>query len=169
MTLYKKILTAVDLTAALTKEPNKELNEEAGKEGNKARDNNSLIMARSLAISGNKPQSIHLIHACEHPVTGYGESTGRNHAVTEIQIRQQVFPKLSQLAERFHIPQENLHIDFGSPAEVVHQLAHKIQADLIVSGSHGKSGLSLLLGSTASSILHDAKCDLLTVRISTTS
>ena len=156
MAHYKKILIAINLADAPAQLSDKNT-------GHKS--DNSLIIGRGLAISGNKPESIHIIHACEHPITGYGESTGKNHTVTETQIRQQIFPALSLLAEYFHIPNENLHIAFGSPANVVHQLAQKIQANLIVSGSHGKSGLSLLLGSTATSILHDAKCDLLTVKI----
>ena len=35
----------------------------------------------------------------------------------------------------------------------------------IVVGSHGRHGLALLLGSTASGVLHGAKCDVLAVRI----
>lgn len=37
--------------------------------------------------------------------------------------------------------------------------------DLIVVGSHGRHGLSLLLGSTANAVLHGAPCDVLAVRI----
>ena len=40
-----------------------------------------------------------------------------------------------------------------------------VGADLIICGSHGRHGLSLLLGSTANAILHGAKCDVLTVRL----
>jgi len=39
------------------------------------------------------------------------------------------------------------------------------QADLIVIGSHGRHGLQRLLGSTATPVLHNAKCDVLAVRI----
>ena len=37
--------------------------------------------------------------------------------------------------------------------------------DLIVIGSHGRHGLALLLGSTANSVLHHARCDVLAVRL----
>jgi universal stress protein A len=37
--------------------------------------------------------------------------------------------------------------------------------DLIVMGTHGQSGLKLLLGSTANSVLHGAGCDILAVRV----
>ena len=51
-----------------------------------------------------------------------------------------------------------------SVEEIVH-LAKDNQIDLIVMGSHGKNGLALLLGSTANSMLHHARCDVLAVRL----
>ena len=36
--------------------------------------------------------------------------------------------------------------------------------DLIVVGSHGEHGLALLVGSTTSGVLHEAACDVLSVR-----
>jgi len=44
-------------------------------------------------------------------------------------------------------------------------VAGEIKADLIVVGSHGRHGLGLLLGSTASSVVHHAACDVLAVRL----
>jgi len=37
--------------------------------------------------------------------------------------------------------------------------------DLIVVGSHGRHGLARLLGSTATRIVHNAKCDVIVVRL----
>ena len=53
----------------------------------------------------------------------------------------------------------------GRPDEAIVQTAVDRQADLIVVGSHGRHGLALLLGSTASSVVHHAKCDVLAVRL----
>jgi universal stress protein A len=47
----------------------------------------------------------------------------------------------------------------------VHRVAEEQQVDLVVTGSHGRHGLALILGSTANAILHGAKCDVLAVRI----
>lgn len=121
-----------------------------------------VASARQLARKGDM---LHLVHVAEHPVTGFGDLTGKNHRVSEIQIRQQLFPSLQTLATAFDVPTSNLHILFGDPADEIHALTAKLGGDLIVSGSHGKQGLRLLLGSTATSILHGAQCDVLTVRI----
>lgn len=142
MSNYKAILIAIDL--------DKE---------------NTVVVSRGLALSNNQPHKLHIAHACEHPISGYGEQMGKNHCCTEVQIRQQVFPKLKALCDEYDIPSDNLHITFGRPSDAVHDLAEKIDADLIISGSHGKHGLQLLLGSTANSIVHGAKCDVLTVRV----
>ena len=53
----------------------------------------------------------------------------------------------------------------GSPKTEILALAEDNNADLIVVGSHGRHGLGLLLGSTASSVLHHAKCDVMAVRL----
>lgn len=52
----------------------------------------------------------------------------------------------------------------GIPKSEVLRLAEEKQADMIVCGSHGRSGFELLLGSTANAILHHAPCDVLAVR-----
>lgn len=70
-----------------------------------------------------------------------------------------------ELAKSHNINEENIHIKIGSVAKEVKKFATEINADLIVVGSHGRHGIGLLLGSTASSVIHGAPCDLLVVRI----
>ena len=56
-------------------------------------------------------------------------------------------------------------IDFGVTHEQIVRYAKKKRADLIVMGTHGRSGLTrALLGSVASRVLSAAKCPVLTVR-----
>ena len=54
---------------------------------------------------------------------------------------------------------------YGRPEREVHRIAEESDVDLIVVGSHGRHGLALILGSTSTSILHGAKCDVLAVRV----
>jgi universal stress protein A len=52
----------------------------------------------------------------------------------------------------------------GDSVEEIVEIAKANQVDLIVMGSHGKHGLALWFGgSTANSMLHHARCDVLTV------
>ena len=70
-------------------------------------------------------------------------------------------------AGRINVAPEDVHVSIGAPATQVVETAKSVGADLIVVGSHGKHGLGLLLGSTANGVLHQAECDVLTVRIHT--
>ena len=53
----------------------------------------------------------------------------------------------------------------GDPREALIEMARREGADLIVVGSHGRSGLTkLLMGSVASHVVTHAPCDVLVVR-----
>lgn len=73
--------------------------------------------------------------------------------------------KLRGLAESLQIPETRRWLEVGNPGTEISALAERQNVDLIVLGSHGRSGLALLLGSTANAVLHHAKCDVLAVRI----
>lgn len=73
--------------------------------------------------------------------------------------------RLAEFADKFSIPTECRWLEIGSPKLEIIRIAEAHNVDLIVVGSHGRHGLQLLLGSTANSILHHAKCDVLAVRL----
>lgn len=54
----------------------------------------------------------------------------------------------------------------GNPAAEIVAYAEESGCDVIVLGSHATNGINLLLGSVANAVLHKAKCDVLTVRVS---
>jgi universal stress protein A len=72
---------------------------------------------------------------------------------------------LSDLVKRYDIDASATNVIIGSPAVEVRHLAEKINADLIVLGTHGRHGLGMMLGSTANGVLHGAPCDVLAVKI----
>ena len=115
------------------------------------------------ALSLTSARNIHVVHVEEHPVTGLGDLTGRNHAMNEAQIRQRVFPALRELSDAYGLNSEHLHIVFGDPAPEIHALAQKLPSDLVVIGSHGSRGLKRLFGTTADDIVHSARMDTLMV------
>lgn len=57
------------------------------------------------------------------------------------------------------------HLRFGNAAREIVQLASDLSADLIVVGTHGRTGMrKLLLGSVAQNILTNASCPVLVVK-----
>jgi len=73
--------------------------------------------------------------------------------------------RLMQIGNQLNIDQANRWMVWGTPKQEIVELAKREQIDLIVVGSHGRHGLSLLLGSTANSVLHYARCDVMAIRL----
>jgi universal stress protein A len=137
---YQKILVAIDIYSSHESVLNKALN------------------------MANKPADLSLVHVTLPQV--YFEPYGaafRGDFVDD--LRQQAEDKLTEIAERHGIPVSQIYANLGAPADEIHHVAKELQADLIVIGTHGKSGLKLLLGSTANGVLHGVKCDVLAVKV----
>ncbi|WP_020159653.1 universal stress protein [Methylobacter marinus] len=73
--------------------------------------------------------------------------------------------RLVQIADKLGIESADRWLVWGVPHQEIVSIAEHEQVDLIVLGSHGRHGLALLLGSTANSVLHDASCDVMAVRL----
>lgn len=71
---------------------------------------------------------------------------------------------LTEKAAEHGIPAE-FSLNYGYPGRVICDLARSWQADLVVVGRRGHSGLSeLFLGSVSNYVLHHAPCSVLTVQ-----
>jgi universal stress protein A len=73
--------------------------------------------------------------------------------------------RLMQIGDRLGVALTNRWLIWGTPKQEIVVLAEQEGFDLIVVGSHGRHGLSLLLGSTANSVLHHAGCDVMAIRL----
>jgi universal stress protein A len=137
---YKKILVALDVHAS-----------------------EDVVLKKALKIA-KKPADISLIYVTLPHVyfEPYGTSFGGDFID---EIRQQAELLLKKTAKKYDIPQSHANVTVGNPAEEIHNTAEEIKADLIVIGTHGQSGLKLLLGSTANGVLHGVKCDVLAVKV----
>ena len=57
------------------------------------------------------------------------------------------------------------HLLFGHPADAIVEFARKHEIDLIVLGTHGRTGVArLLMGSVAESVVRRAECPVLTLK-----
>ena len=72
---------------------------------------------------------------------------------------------LKKFIKKHALADAGLHVSSGSPKQVISQFVKESQCDLVVLGSHGRHGISLLLGSTANAVLHAMPCDVLTVKV----
>lgn len=137
---YKKILVALDINSP----------------GN-------LVLNKALAMASD-PSDLNLLYVSFTQL--YFEPYGINFENDELlNIQGQSEARLKEIAVTSGVPEENTHVSVGAPADEIHRYAEKINADLIVIGTHGHSGLKLLLGSTANGVLHGVKCDVLAVKV----
>jgi nucleotide-binding universal stress UspA family protein len=108
---------------------------------------------------------LHLLHAYQQPVdvlSPYGVSVPANLGP---ELRAAALARLRQIAEPFaELRTEVLAVE-GPPASVIAEQAEALGADLVVMGTHGRTGLRhLLLGSVAERTVRSAPCPVLTVK-----
>ncbi len=138
--MYKHILLATDLT------------EDTEYVIEKVRELRSLTHAK-----------LSIIHVVE-PLPGYSYAYLGIEDI-EGQLIDEAKQSIEKLGQRLNVGASDLFVEIGPTKTKILKIADDVNADLIVCGSHGRHGLSLLLGSTANAILHGAKCDVLTVRL----
>jgi len=128
----------------------------------------ALQYARVLAVQTGA--SIDLVHVFEDPFTS-GAFVGDGTIMMPTDLRQALEQSArEQLASRHgdHVntlPGSSSGLLMGSPARRIVEHAGETGADLIVMGTHGRTGLGhLLLGSVAERVVRTAKCPVLTTR-----
>lgn len=142
MTTYKHILLAVELNPKT----------------------DSRLIKETKEIANATGAEITLVHAIEY-TSGFGVAYGV--AISpeiENTLLANAKEAMEQLGKKLAVPESRQIMVHGPAKFVILEEAEKIGADLIVVGSHGHHGLRMLLGSTATSVLHGAKCDVLSVR-----
>jgi nucleotide-binding universal stress UspA family protein len=74
--------------------------------------------------------------------------------------------RIQQELRELELPTQT-EVALGDPREVILRIAEEQNADLIVVGSHGRSGIpKLLMGSVASHVVTHAPCNVLVVKTS---
>ena len=78
---------------------------------------------------------------------------------------EQLEKQLSQTRPTIQSVECEHHLLFGHPADAIVEFAKAHQIDLIVMGTHGRTGVArLLMGSVAESVVRRAECPVLTLR-----
>jgi universal stress protein A len=121
--------------------------------------------ARSLADRYQAKLSIiHVLDNIPMPDTNYGTVIPLDQDSSN-ELLEAEKAKLMEFGNQLNVDLANRWMLWGVPKQEIIHIAVQEQVDLIVVGSHGRHGLALLLGSTANSVLHYAKCDVLAIRL----
>lgn len=138
--MYKNILFATDLT-----------------------EDTEYLVEKVREMQGYTGAKVSLVHVVE-PLPGYSYAYLGIEDI-EGQLIDEARQSIEKLAEKLKVEKSDVHVEVGPTKTKILTIAEDLNADLLICGSHGRHGLSLLLGSTANAILHGAKCDVLTVRL----
>ncbi len=142
MSTYQKILLALDLSNESEQLKNK---------------------AQQIAKENNA--ALYVVHVIEPLSFAYGGDIPMDLTSIQEQLDEHARQKLKKYCDSLEHPVAGQLIITGNTETEIHRLADEHGIDLIIVGSHGRHGISLLLGSTANGVLHGAKCDVLAIRI----
>jgi universal stress protein A len=123
------------------------------------------VTERVKYLFANTNTKISLCHVLEPLAFTYGGDIPVDLSDVQTQLTDQAKARLALCGEELQVQTADQHIILGHPAQEMHGMAESSDIDLIVVGSHGRHGLSLLFGSTSNAVLHGARCDVLAVRI----
>lgn len=140
MVKYKHILLATDFT-----------------------DDSEIVIKKAAELAHQMGAKLSILHVVE-PLPGYGYAFIGS-AEIEIQLVEEAKKQLEALGKKYKIDVDDQYVEIGPTKVEITRIAKEKNIDLIVVGSHGRHGLSILLGSTANAVIHGAHCDVLTVRI----
>lgn len=162
---YRRILAAVDFdpaAAAAAAELNRHI----------------IELAAALALA--ESAELHVVHVWEAAAEntlrlwapGAGETQVAAYVAEERQRHERWLQELMAASAAIWLGQETLnylkpqlHLPRGNAGKEVPTLAHTLQADLIVMGTLGRSGIpGLLIGNTAETILHKVECAVLALK-----
>lgn len=114
----------------------------------------------ACALARDHAGSLVLLYVVPPPMS-YGETLARQPPDS---FYRQMWNKIHELETPAGIRVEH-RLEDGDPTRMILEVARDTNCDLIVMGTHGRTGLSrLLMGSVAEKVLRRAPCPVLTVK-----
>ena len=126
----------------------------------------SKAFSQGFALAEQFNATLHVIHVVEYLMpldTHLGMVSPFENDLTEV-LLDNARKRLLDFARDHGMDDAHCHLELGSPKHEIVSKADGLTADLVIVGSHGRHGLGLLLGSTASGVVNHAHCDVLAVR-----
>lgn len=161
---YESIVAAVDFDADLP--------------GERATELNAQIIALASAIALSDPADLHLVHVWDAPAEMMLRHWSSNPVVDGPSYAQAVRSDsekgMQKLAgalrsllgdEAYEYLAPDYHLVRGSPLTMIPTMARQLDADLVVMGTVGRSGIAgLFIGNTAEMVLEQVQCSVLAIK-----
>jgi len=127
----------------------------------------AYVAEKAKSLASRYQAKLSIIHVLDNipvPDTNYGAVIPLTQDSSDDLLEAEK-AKFMRLGDQLAVDLANRWMLWGVPKQEIIHIAEQEQVDLIVVGSHGRHGLALLLGSTANSVLHYAKCDVMAIRL----
>lgn len=116
------------------------------------------------ALARDQNARLVLLHVAPPPLATLGGTTGIP-PVPDEYGREELMRQLSQVRPPDPAVPVEYRLEYGRPAEAIARVARELGCELVVIGTHGRTGLRwLLMGSVAEEVLRTAPCPVLTVK-----
>lgn len=112
-------------------------------------------------------ETVHLLHVYQRPAYPTPDFTLYPDTDAEVSLRQHLSRELEGMAHRYstHGVDVKTHLIEGMPHEQIRAQAGELEAELIVIGTHGRSGVRhFFLGSIAEKVVRNSAIPVCTVR-----
>ena len=138
--MYKRILHATDLS-----------------------ENHFHMCQKAIEIAKHFNAKLYLLHVIEPPAS-LQLAQGLGFAEFDKPGTEDAKTVMSVLGDALSIPLDQQFVEIGSIKVHVLEKVNELNCDLIIIGRHTPSNVPEFLESTAHEIIHQAKCDVLTIR-----
>ena len=127
---------------------------------------NNRIIRQAQAVAAMLNSEVHLVNAYPGtPVHVAIEIPEFNPAEYNDSMKHHHNAAVSKLAAEYNIPLSCTHVQEGMPEDVIPRVASAIDAEMVVIGTIGRTGLSAaIIGNTAEHVIDRLDCDVLAMK-----
>lgn len=109
---------------------------------------------------------VHLLHVYQLPVYALPDGAMMAGPEFTVKVTTELQKALTELAKKLEPVKVETHLVEGVPYREIVRMTDELGADLVVAGTHGRTGLRhLLLGSVAERVVRSSKVPVITVPI----
>lgn len=124
----------------------------------------AYVALHAVELAEQHGATVHAFHVMDTNLTGHLADAGM--ALDTLQKRAEKAVQTIEGMAESHDVECVTAIREGSPAETILEYAEEVEADLIVAGTHGRSGVKRhLIGSVTERLVRHSTCPVLTIRL----
>lgn len=130
------------------------------------KENSERVLRAAIAVAKRNHARLSILHVVEYaPIDPGGDIMLPTPLDITDRLAERAEADLASLCERCGANGATRKVVVGSIKGEILQAASNEKADLVVIGNHERHGLAILLNHTEDTLLHEAPCDILAIRL----